>query len=333
VGDEVWLTFASADWGNVVDVRVHVRATGDGAYQLFRPEASGRLQRRIRLPDAFVSDTTGIEYTVEVAQAEGAVLRFGSPQGPLRVEVQPPLSGKSRYAPHSTTLRLGGEYVDFNRFRGDDREVAGEAELIYRLQDPTWLYAFGIGYGVMNGVGGAVAEADGYVTATQRQLHTTGPRAGLPVLRNDTLNVHSASFKYAWLSAEFALHPVVHVLGRFVVGVSGSQSTDGLSAGLEAYLRLGNERGTNLRLGGSTMADMGRAGSLALTTNVVERLPMTVLIEATNRPVAADIGLRLIYETTWWATDGVGLTGRLGYNLRTIEHVGMSAGGGVTLRW
>ena len=81
------------------------------------------------------------------------------------------------------------------------------------------------------------------------------------------------------------------------------------------------------------MADMGRAGSLALTTNVVERLPMTVLIEATNRPVAADIGLRLIYETTWWATDGFGLTGRLGYNLRTIEHVGMSTGGGVTLRW
>ena len=333
VGEEVWLAFASADWSAVTDIRVHVRRMGDGAYELFRPEPSGRLQRRLRLPDAFTADAAGLQYTVEVALVEGGNLRFGSAQAPLEIDVQPPLTAQGKYAPHSTTFRIGGEYVDFNRFRGDDREVAGEAELIYRLQDPGWLYAFGIGYGVMNGVGGAVAPVDQFTTAGVRQLHSTGPRAGLPVLRNDTMNVHSASFKYAWLSAELALHPVVHVLGRLVVGVSGSQTNDGLDAGVEAYLRLGSERGTNLRIGGSTMADMGRAGSLALTTTVVERLPMTVLIEATNRPVASDIGLRLIYEATWWTTDAFGLTGRLGYNLRTIEHVGMSAGGGLTLRW
>jgi hypothetical protein len=333
VGEEIWLTFAASDWQQVADVRVHVRTAGEGSYVLFRPEPSGRLQRRLRLPDAYTAEAKGVQYMVEIGLVDGGLLRFGSAQNPLKIEVEPSLESQAKYTPHSTTFRIGGEYVDFNRFRDDDREVAGEAELVYRLQDPGWLYAFGIGYGVMNGVGGNVAESDQFTAQGKPVLHTTGPRAGLPVLRNDTMNVHSASFKYSWLSAEFALHPIVHVLGRLVIGVSGSQASNGIDAGVEGYLRLGLERGTNLRIGGSTLADMGRAGSLALTTNVVERLPMTVLIEATNRPVAADIGLRLIYEATWWATDGVGVTARIGYNLRTIEHVGMSTGGGLTLRW
>jgi hypothetical protein len=29
----------------------------------------------------------------------------------------------------------------------------------------------------------------------------------------------------------------------------------------------------------------------------------------------------------------VGLTGRLGYNLRTIDHAGLSGGGGMALYW
>jgi len=35
----------------------------------------------------------------------------------------------------------------------------------------------------------------------------------------------------------------------------------------------------------------------------------------------------------WQWTEHIGFTGRLGYNLRTINHAGLSVGGGTVLSW
>lgn len=329
VGEPAWLVFSAADWSDTTDLRVYYRQSGEGTFHLLRPERSGHLHRRVQLPQTLVK-VSGFEYFVAQTRVDGSNSDLvGSVRAPLAVAVSDPFAEVGKVPADATTLRFMGEYVDFNRFQRDDQVAYAEMTVTYRLQDPVALYAFDLGYGVFNGGGGKVAGTDLFNDDGTARLHTSGQRKGLPILKDDTIDPRSSSFKYAYLSTEWILHPIFHVLTRFVVGLDRT----GLNSGLELMGRIGNERGTNLRLGLSTLGDLGRAASIAMTTNVIERLPMSGIFEVTNRPVGDDIGIRLIYQADWHWTDHVGLSGRIGYNLRTINHAGLSLGGGMVFSW
>lgn len=323
-GEPAWLVFAAADWREVTDLRVHVRRRGESSYELMRPEASGALQRRLQLPEAWVR-SPGFEYFVAITRVNGVTTTLaGQAALPTRVAVVRPLGQAQEQPDAGSSLRLLGEYVDFNRGRRDDEVGLGMADLTYRLGGGGQLYAFQMGYGAMAGRGGRVAERDDPL-----RVHTAGYSKGKTVAKDDTLDSRSAAFKYSYLGAEWALHRMFHATTRLVVGLDDS----GLDSGVELAGRIGAEDGTNLLLGASTLAGLGRAAFVALTARVLDNLPMTGILEVTNRPVREDIAIRLIYEAGWRATKHIELTGRLGYNLRTIVHAGVSVGGGVAFHW
>lgn len=323
-GEPAWLVFAAADWGQVTDLRVHVRRKGESRYELMRPEPSGALQRRLQVPPAWIK-SPGFQYFVAITRVNGVTTTLaGQPERPTTIQVARPL-GAARDNPDSgSSLRLLGEYVDFNRGRRDDEVGLGMADLTYRLGGGGELYAFQMGYGVLAGSGGRVAERD-----DPSLVHTSGYSKGKTVAKDDTLNARSAAFKYSYLGAEWALHRLFHATTRLVVGLDDA----GLDTGFEFAGRIGAESGTNLLMGGSTLAGLGRAGFVALTARVLDNVPMTGILEVTNRPVREDIAIRLIYEAGWRASKHFELTGRVGYNLRTIVHAGISAGGGVAFHW
>mgnify|MGYP006935346895 CR=1 FL=1 len=72
---------------------------------------------------------------------------------------------------------------------------------------------------------------------------------------------------------------------------------------------------------------------MALTTHAFPLIPMTGIFEVTNRPVGEDLGIRLIYQADFSLNQHVAITGRVGYALRTIDHAGLSIGGGMALNW
>ena len=323
-GEPAWLVLDCADWATVTDVRIHVRKYGTATYDLLRPEPSGVLQRRIKL-DAKLVAPPGFEYFIEIARGELGVTRLaGSPEYPTATKVTRPLGQRMPDAGEGSTLRLMGEYVDFNRFRGDDLVGIGTADLSYRLGGDWALYAFQMGYGVLGGRGGKVAERD-----DSTLLFRNGPQAGQTVKKDDTIDSHGAAFKYAYLGTEWAMHPLFHATTRLVIGLDEA----GLNSGIEVAGRIGMETGNNLQIGASSLGEIGRAAFVALTAQLIDKVPMTGLLEVTNRPVREDLGIRLVYQAGWRVTDTFELTGRIGYNLRTIVHAGLSVGGGVAVHW
>lgn len=351
VGEAAWLVFTAADWSSIGDVRVHFRRAGAGTYDLVRPEASGKLHRRVRLPTELVKPP-GFEYFVAVTGASSRVGEAQEGQGaraagdasfrlpadatlaaettlagtarqPAMVAVTDPYEGAEPPPKHSTTLRFVIEYIDFNRFRKDDQVAFVEADATYRLRDTGPLYAFRVGYGVISGGGGKVAEANSDL------LHLSGPKIGMRIDKDDTIEPRVAHFKYSYVETEWAALPTFHVLTRLFLGLD----KNGLALGMGLLGRIGPERGTNLKIGANSVADIGQTGLVSLTTHVIERIPMSGIFEVTNRPVAEDVAVRLVYEADLLLTDTVGVTLRIGYNLRTIEHAGLSAGGGLAFHW
>ncbi len=316
VGQPAWVVLSAADWENVADVRIYYRAKDSGQYEMVRPEPSGMLHLRARLPDALVTPP-GFEYFIAITNGDGQLTTMaGSAKVPTQVEVDDPFSDIGARRRGASSLRWVTEWIDWNRMRGDDRTLFAELEVSYRLRFGA-LYAFSLGYGFLNGRGGRVAESDSPEDAEQ------------PFAKDDTLDPHGASFKYAWLATEFEFHELFHVTTRFAVGLDAG----GLNTGLELLARIGAERGTNIQLGYGTMADMGRLATIGFTARALEDVPMGLVFQVTSQPVASDLGIRLVYEAGVQLTDMVALNGRIGWNLRTIRHAGPSGGLGMSFQW
>lgn len=329
VGDHAWLTFAAADWSGVQDLRIHIRLPEQTSWLLLRPELCGAQVRRVHVPVEAIR-APGFAYFAEATLPDGKERPVaGSLEAPLLVEVTHPFADTGPAPRDATTFRTVAEFVDFNRMRGDDRIFSAQGALQYHLQDSRFLYAFEMGYGLYNGISGAVAHQDLLNFDGTPSLHGSGAARGQPIRKDDTLNPRRTSLKYSYIGAEWQFVPVFHMMTRLVVGLDAA----GLTSGLELGARIGPERGTNLALAASTLADLGRAASVTLTMHVLDDLPMRGIFEVTNRPVREDIGVRLIYEAEYRATRVIGLTGRVGYNLRTIDHAGVSFGGGLALHW
>ncbi len=316
VGEPAWVVITAADWSSVADARVYYKRTGAGVFRMARAEPAGRLHRRVRLPDDAVR-SPGFQYFAVVTDTGGGIRHLaGDASRPRTVAVNDAHATIGRPRKDATTLRWITEYVDFNRMRGDDRVLISELSVAYRLNHGR-LHAFDMGYGFLNGRGGRVADGGEALVG------------GKVASRGDTLDGRAASFKYAWLGTDWAFSPAWHGIVRLVMGLDG----EGLDTGIELLTRIGAEKGTHLQLGMSALADTGRAASVALTTHVVPKVPMTGVFEVTNRPVGEDLGIRLVYQADFEVTEALALTGRASYALRTIDHAGFGLGAGLALNW
>src|SRR3712207_5077415 len=99
---------------------LHWRAQGAPGYQTLHMSAEPTGHFRAEIPrDAAVEPA--IEYFVELADEDGASqVISGSATSPQRVAIQLPAASRPIERERRSRVRIHDEYVDFNRFKGND---------------------------------------------------------------------------------------------------------------------------------------------------------------------------------------------------------------------
>jgi len=149
------------------------------------------------------------------------------------------------------------------------------------------------------------------------------------------------SVNYGYAELELGLGSLVGLSGRLTAGSFKQVRDEGLLAdeptanlfGFRTELRIGEEQGTHLTIGGALTEQLGNEAWTELTMSVFRRLPMSAAVVVTNLPVDEDLGVSLCYGLGWQATDWLALSLRTGWNARTINHYGFTGGFGAVLTW
>ncbi|HEX8441611.1 hypothetical protein [Archangium sp.] len=282
---------------------VHWREQGSPTFRTVHMVVESTGHFRASLPeDAAVEPA--LEYYVEAVDTEGATLAAaGSSTRPQRIDIRrPPRDERVEYLKRSR-VRISDEYVDFNRFKGNDVYNLFEADFLYRIY--TAVHAVRVGFGSYRGTGTPRDQLDVDLT-------------GRPV-----------TYTYGFTELELRLHPSLAVLLKGSAGVNRS----GLSGGFDLGLRIGSETGTSLLIRGATIANIGQRGSLTLAWDAVKGWPMSGEVVVTNEPIGEDLGVRLIYTVGRSVTPWLDVSGRVSYQLRDINHSGLGFGLGTTFHW
>jgi hypothetical protein len=235
--------------------------------------------------------------------------------------------------PHESTAALWMDYADYNRFHsntnGGDHALQVEGYFGMRIED-VGLRAVRSGLGVYRGYGGSVDDLD--------TLHVASRQVGLT---------------YGFLEAEWGLTHFWGLVTRAVVGLG----ENGLDGGGQVFVRLGNDKATNLMIGGEFLGGIGLRGITQIELNMFPRFPIMVRTEVTNQPAgvsqssselagqkdpvtgklpsgaAADVGVRAIVQFGFRQTKNFAWYLRGSYQGRNIIHSGPGAGMGVTFSW
>ncbi len=283
-------------------VALHYRTAGSPTYKTLQLSSEGNQFHRGRLDGAALQGPA-LEYFVEAASPAGEVVVEGSAKKPLQLPVQVLEEAEPPSIHDRSRVRVYYEYVDFNRFKGNDRYNVVEGDFLYRLFGT--LHSIRTGFGTFQGYG------------LSRSLLDTNT-APQPV-----------GFHYGYTEFEFRLAESFALIGRGIAGVA----RDGLAGGLEGKVRIGREVGTSLVIGGAATAGIGQRANLALAWDAVPDFPMIAEVVVTNEPIGEDLGVRLIYTVGHSFTDWLDVSARVGYQLRDINHYGLSAGLGTTFHW
>ena len=191
-----------------------------------------------------------------------------------------------------------------------------------RFQD-VGLRAARTGFGVYRGTGGSLAELD--------QQKVPGRKVGLT---------------YGYLEGEFGLSYFTAIIGRVVIGLED----DGVNGGAQALLRLGNDRDTNLTIGGEVLGGIGLRGITELQLATFPRVPILFRTEVTNQPAGVanrellgsaktesveqgEVGARAIAQIGYRFLPDLVIAVRGSYQGRTINHAGPGFGGAVSYQW
>jgi hypothetical protein len=282
---------------------VHWRQRGSPTFRTVHMSVEPQGHFRATLPEG-AAEEPAVEYYVEAVDPEGATLAAaGSASRPQFIDVRRPPRDERVELGNRSRVRISDEYVDFNRFKGNDVYNLFEADFLYRVN--TAVYAVRVGFGNYRGTG------------TPRDLLDSdepGQRVG---------------YTYGFSELELRLHPSLAVLLKGSAGVA----RDGLKGGFDLGLRIGSETGTSLLIRGATIANIGQRVSLALAWDAVKGWPMSGEVVVTNEPIGEDLGVRLIYTLGRSVTPWLDVSGRVSYQLRDINHSGLGFGVGTTFHW
>jgi hypothetical protein len=282
---------------------LHWRQAGEPTFRTLplRAEPTGHF--RAQLPQEAVAEPA-LEYFVEAENENGATLAAeASATSPRRIAIQLPPSERRVERIRRSRVRLYDEYVDFNRFKGNDVYNLFEVDFLYRVL--TTVHAVRVGFGSYQGRG------------TPKDLLDT---EAIP---------RRVGFTYGFSEVEIRLGESLATLIKASAGVN----REGLTTGLDLGLRIGSETGTSLLLRGATVKNIGRRASLALAWDAVRGWPMSAEVVVTNEPIGEDLGVRLLYSVGRSVTDWLDVSARVGYQLRDINHSGFTLGLGTTFHW
>jgi hypothetical protein len=213
------------------------------------------------------------------------------------------------------------DYADYNGLKGNDYAWQTEGTFGVRFKD-LGIRAVRMGFGVYRGVSGTVKELD--------EQGKTGRSVGLT---------------YGHVEAEFGIHQYFSLIGRLTVGLLD----DGVGGGGQIFARIGNDRRTNLLLGGEFLGGIGLRSIIELQLNTFERFPILLRSEVTNQPAGAspsasqkgdnvaegtsDVAGRGIVQLGYRITPDLTIAVRGSFQGRNINHAGPGFGGSVGYTW
>jgi hypothetical protein len=313
---------------NAVGAVFHSRNLGEVAYVSMPMRPAGDGYFTVHLPGERVRPSR-LEYFIEATTPSGrAVEVVGEAESPLSLPVDP-LPAPKPPVRRDAVVSVSTDYADWNNWKGNDKVWQTEGFVGMRLDD-TGIRAVRTGFGVFRGVGGSLRELD--------QLNLGGRAVGLT---------------YGYLEGEYGISHFVGVIARLVVGLED----DGVSGGAQALLRLGNDRETNLQLGGEVLGSVGVRGITQLELNSFEKVPVLFRTEVTNQPAGVsrrgedvrpaatgsgqeatshdqgEVGARAIAQVGYRFFPTLVIAVRGSYQGRTINHAGPGFGGAVSYQW
>jgi hypothetical protein len=298
----------------------HSRNSGEVAYQSVPMKRVGDGYFSVTIAaDRFRAPA--LEYFVEGVSSDGKPLvMLASAEAPQSVEVIDVPEPKA-LARRPATVSLTTDYADWNNFKGNDVVWQTEGSVGMRFDD-VGLRAARTGFGVYRGTGGSLEELD--------QQKVSGRSVGLT---------------YGYLEGEFGISHFTSIIGRLVIGLED----DGVNGGAQALLRLGNDRETNLTIGGEVLGGIGLRGITELQLASFPRVPILFRTEVTNQPAgvpssashvgnavalgAGEVGARAIAQVGYRFLPDLVIAVRGSYQGRTINHAGPGFGGAVTYQW
>ncbi len=310
--------------GPVMGAVFHSRKPGELTYESTPMEAAGARYFIVRLAKERI-EVPRLEYFIEAVPPSGEPLSVvGSSARPLKLSIiqkpspEPPVR-------RDMTFSIWTDYADYNELRGNDFVWQTEGYFGMRYGE-VGLRALRTGFGVYRGQGGSILELD------QGLL---GRKIGLT---------------YGYLESEVGLSTFVGLVGRAVIGLEDN----GLAGGAQGLVRLGNDRKTNLLVGGEILGGVGLKGITQLELAPAGRTPVTLRVEVTNQPAGvsvsspppetasgepgtsvgtSEVGVRAIAQFGYRVVDGLVVAARGSYQGRTIKHSGPGAGAAVSYTW
>ncbi|WP_437963482.1 hypothetical protein WMF04_27570 [Sorangium sp. So ce260] len=302
---------------------VHLRAPGQPNYQAFPMTPVGRGYFSAVIPASALGGK-GVELFAEAATSAGEMVAVvGSSAAPEALPLEQRLPDHEP-APIEKTVAVSTDFADYNRMRLNDYMLQVEGMVSLRYGD-TGIRALRTGFGVYSGVGGDVDELD-----------------------EDDLDPRDVGLTYGYLETEIGFSHGASLIGRALVGLDEG----GVSGGGQLMFRIGNDKHTNLILGGELLGGIGGRGITQLELASFWRFPMLFRVEVTNQPAGAkiepdgepdgesdvsrgagDIGARGVFQLGWRALDALVFSVRASYQGRNIEHAGPGVGAAVSYQW
>lgn len=306
----------------------HSRGDGEVAYVSTPMQPAGDGYFVVQVPAQRVR-ASRLEYFIEATTPSGrAVEVVASASSPYRLPVEP-LPAPKPPVRRDAIVSISTDYANWNNWKGNDVVWQTEGFVGMRLDD-TGIRAVRTGFGVFRGVGGSLRELD--------ELKLEGRAVGLT---------------YGYLEGEFGASHFTGIIARLVVGLEDN----GVTGGAQALLRLGNDRDTNLQIGGEVLGNVGLRGITQLELNSFPKVPVLFRTEVTNQPagvsrrgqqvrpdnpaVAQDatshdqgeVGARAIAQVGYRLLPTLVVAVRGSYQGRTISHAGPGFGGAVSYQW
>jgi len=305
---------------------LHVRHSGEVAYQSLPMKAAGNGYYRATIPSEQMKSPE-VSYFVESVNAGGTTSALiGQAESPLSMDVHDAPRPEAPASP-GASVALFTDYANYNRMRSNDYAWQTEGYFGLRYGD-IGVRALRSGFGVYRGVGGSIHELD--------ELGLKGRKVGLT---------------YGYLEGEFGTTKIVGLIGRLVLGLTD----EGVDGGGQLFVRLGNDKLTNILLGGEVLGGIGLKGIAELQRNTIARVPIVIRTEVTNQPAGSaphgsnnfapntptptssiedgDIGARAMVQIGYRIVPSLTFALRGSYAGRTIQHAGPGAGAGVSYTW
>jgi hypothetical protein len=341
------ITVAIEIAGDITGAVLQLKGPDETAYTPIPMKSAGPRYYRVTIPKERLK-SPGIAYFIEAVLPDGTTHAVeGNAAAPrtAKVEAAPSVAPPPKWL---STAAIWSDYSDYNRLRGNDWAWQTEGFFGMRFGD-VGLRAVRSGFGVFKGEGGSVEELDvGYSEGKAK-------------------NPRKVGLTYGYIEGEWGFLPNFGLAARAIVGLEEPDTPggSGVTGGAQGFVRIGNDRKTNLLIGGEFLGGVGLRGITQFELKVFPRFPILFRSEVTNQPAGvapskvkiaelskdprnlstgeSDLGVRAIHQLGWRAipspADGgkgsVGMTFfvRGSYQGRTINHAGPGVGAGAQVEW